>query len=31
VLYSCNKLEQIMKKDKTLLHEINIIRDWIGI
>jgi chromosomal replication initiator protein len=27
VLYSCNKLEQIMKKDKTLLHEINIIRD----
>lgn len=31
VLYSCNKLEQIMKKDKTLLHEINIIRDGIGI
>ncbi len=31
VLYSCNKLEQIMKKDKELLHEINTLRDWIGI
>nr|MDD3719950.1 chromosomal replication initiator protein DnaA [Candidatus Gracilibacteria bacterium] len=31
VLYSCNKLEQIMKKDKDLLHEINSLRDGIGI
>lgn len=31
VLYSCNKLEQIMKKDKKLLQEINILRDEIGI
>lgn len=31
VLYSCNKLEQIMKKDKNLLQEINNLRDWIGI
>lgn len=30
-LYSCNKLEQIIKKDKTLLHEINVIRDGMGI
>ncbi len=30
-LYSCNKLEQIIKKDKTLLHEINVIRDGIWI
>lgn len=31
VLYSCNKLEQMIKKDQTLLHELNIIRDsmWI--
>jgi chromosomal replication initiator protein len=27
VLYSCNKLEQIMKKDKNLLQEINTLRD----
>lgn len=31
VLYSCNKLEQIIKKDKTLLHEINVIREGMGI
>lgn len=31
VLYSCNKLESIMKKDKNLLYEINILRDWIWI
>lgn len=31
VLYSCNKLESILKKDKTLLYEINILRDGIGI
>jgi chromosomal replication initiator protein len=31
VLYSCNKLESIIKKDRTLLNEINIIREgmWI--
>jgi len=29
VLYSCNKLESIMKKDKNLLYEINALRDWI--
>ena len=27
VLYSCNKLEKIMKKDKNLLQEINTLRD----
>lgn len=31
VLYSCNKLESIIKKDKNLLYEINILRDWIGL
>ncbi len=31
VLYSCNKLESILKKDKNLLYEINILRDWIWI
>lgn len=31
VLYSCNKLETIIKKDKNLLYEINQLRDWIGI
>lgn len=31
VLYSCNKLEKIIKKDRSLLNEINIIREgmWI--
>lgn len=27
VLYSCNKLEEILKKDKNLLYEINLLRD----
>lgn len=31
VLYSCNKLEQVIKKDKDLLYEINVIRDRIGL
>ena len=31
VLYSCNKLEKMIKKDQTLLHEVNIIRDSIGL
>lgn len=31
VLYSCNKLEKLIKKDQGLLHELNIIRDSIGI
>jgi len=31
VLYSCNKLEWLLKKDQWLLHEVNVIRDsmWI--
>lgn len=31
VLYSCNKLEKLLKKDKNLLYEVNAIKDWIGI
>ncbi len=31
VLYSCNKLEKIIKKDKNLLYEVNAIKDGIGI
>jgi chromosomal replication initiator protein len=31
VLYSCNKLEKMIKKDQTLLHEVNLIRDSIGL
>ena len=31
VLYSCNKLEKLIKKDDHLLHELNTIRDWIGL
>jgi chromosomal replication initiator protein len=31
VLYSCNKLEQMIKKDKKLLYEINVLRDSIWI
>ncbi|MCP4523104.1 MAG: chromosomal replication initiator protein DnaA [Candidatus Gracilibacteria bacterium] len=31
VLYSCNKLEKLIKTDKTLLYELNTIRDTIGI
>ena len=30
VLYSCNKLEKLIKKDDNLLHELNTIRDNIG-
>ena len=31
VLYSCNKLERLLKSDQNLLHEVNVIRDsmWI--
>jgi len=31
ILYNCNKLESMLKKDKNLLYEINILRDWIWI
>ncbi|MDP5038926.1 MAG: chromosomal replication initiator protein DnaA [Candidatus Gracilibacteria bacterium] len=31
VLYSCNKLESLIKKDKNLLYELNILRDGIGL
>lgn len=31
VLYSCKKLEKLIKADSTLLHELNIIRDGMGI
>lgn len=31
VLYSCNKLESIIKKDKNLLYEINVLRDTMGL
>jgi len=31
VLYSCNKLDKLLKKDKTLLFEVNTIKDGIGI
>ncbi|MDD2871006.1 MAG: chromosomal replication initiator protein DnaA [Candidatus Gracilibacteria bacterium] len=31
VLYSCNKLEGLLKKDQGLLHEVNVIRDSMGI
>jgi len=31
VLYSCNKLDKLLKKDKTLLYEVNAIKDWIWI
>jgi len=27
VLYSCNKLEKLLKKDKNLLYEVNAIKD----
>ncbi len=29
VLYSCRKLEKLIKKDNILLNELNIIREWI--
>ncbi|MDD2565352.1 MAG: chromosomal replication initiator protein DnaA [Candidatus Gracilibacteria bacterium] len=31
VLYSCRKLEQILKKDQKLFYEINVLRDKLGI
>ena len=31
VLYSCNKLEKLLKKDKKLLYEVNAIKESIGI
>jgi chromosomal replication initiator protein len=31
VLYSCKKLETLIKKDQILLHELNVIRDGIGL
>lgn len=31
VLYSCNKLEKLMKKDDNLLHDLNRIRENIGL
>lgn len=31
VLYSCRQLEKMIKKDQSLLHEVNMIRDNIGI
>jgi chromosomal replication initiator protein len=31
VLYSCNKLERLIKTDQNLLHEVNLIRDSMGI
>ncbi len=31
VMYSCKKIEQTMKKDQQVVHELNIIRDRLGI
>ncbi len=31
VMYSCKKLEQVMKKDQQVVYEVNIIRDKLGI
>lgn len=31
VMYSCKKLEQVMKKDQQVAHELNVIRDRLGI
>jgi chromosomal replication initiator protein len=31
VLYSCNKLEKIIQKDRNLLNEVNLIREGMGI
>lgn len=31
VLYSCRELEKLIKKDQSVLHEVNVIRDSIGI
>jgi chromosomal replication initiator protein len=31
VMYSCKKLEQVMKKDQQVVYEVNLIRDKLGI
>ena len=31
VLYSCNKVGKMLQKDQKLLHEVNIIKDGIGL
>ncbi len=31
VLYSCKKLDKILKKDQKMLYEVNIIKEWIWI
>lgn len=31
VLYSCKKMDKMLKKDKTLLYEVNAIKDGVGI
>ncbi|MBP9812603.1 chromosomal replication initiator protein DnaA [Candidatus Gracilibacteria bacterium] len=31
VMYSCKKLEQVMKKDQQVVYEVNVIRDKLGI
>jgi chromosomal replication initiator protein len=31
VLYSCNKLEKLIKKDQTLMYEVNALREEIGL
>jgi chromosomal replication initiator protein len=31
VLYSCKKLETIIKKDRNLFYEVNVIRDKLGL
>ena len=31
VLYSCKKMDKLLKKDKTLLYEVNAIKDGVGI
>jgi chromosomal replication initiator protein len=31
VLYSCRKLESILKKDQNLYYEVNVIRDKLGL
>jgi len=31
VLYSCNKLAGLIKKDQSLLHEVNVLREGMGL
>jgi chromosomal replication initiator protein len=31
VMYSCKKLEEIMKKDQQIVYEVNVIRDKLGL